>query len=168
MKTGALKGKKVLYLDFDGVLHHSYVLAGKGKPAEPILDMPGFRLFQYEQDLVKILPDDVLIVLSTSWANLPFHSTNWAKNWLCPELQERVVGRTGDVWTGPKKFRALDRGHQVLLHARQFKPEHWIALDDDARGFHTCMFNFIQTDWRLGILPVLDRIEEVFKNWSNV
>lgn len=169
MKAQALLGKKILYLDFDGVLHHNWVMSGKGRPAEPVLNVPGFKLFQYEYVLADLLrPTDVLIVLSTSWANLPFHSTNWAKKWLCSELQERVVGRTGDVWVGMQKFRSMPRGHQVLLHASQFRPDRWIALDDDSRGFDSCPFNFIQTDWRLGLLPEQDRIKEIFDNWSNV
>lgn len=169
MKTGALKGKKVLYLDFDGVLHHYWVQAGRGRPAEPILDEYGYTLFEYEPVLVELIkPTDVLIVLSTSWANLQYHSTAWAKKWLHQELQDRIVGRTADVWMAPRKFRALPRGHQVMLHANQFKPDRWFALDDDIRGFEACPHNFVRTNPVSGLIPVKHRIKEIFDNWSNV
>ncbi len=172
MKIDALHGKKVLYLDFDGVLHHSAVFADPSKPFEPYLDpcvsMLGHKLFQHADLLAKLVPDDVVIVLSTSWANLPKHSTNWAKAWLPPALQDKVVGRTLDVWTGPRKFRAMPRGHQVLRHAAQFKPYRWFALDDDSSGFDAIPHNYVKTDWKLGIVPVVDRIKEIFDNWSKI
>lgn len=166
MKSGALQNKKVLYLDYDGVLHHSAVMAGPGSPAQPILDEAGYSLFQYLPALEKLMPDDVVIVLSTSWANLPKHSTNWAKAWLSPAMQNKVVGRTGDVWVGLRTFRQMPRGHQVMLHANQFTPLRWIALDDDSNGFDAIPHHYIKTHWRDGVLPVLDRLQEVFDNWS--
>lgn len=168
MKTNALQNKKVLYLDFDGVLHHAAVMCGKGSPPEPVLDEPGYTLFQYESVLADMLrPTDVLIVLSTSWANQVKHSTAWAKKWLCTELQERVVGRTADVYAGLRAFRQMARGHQVFTHAMQFKPARWIALDDDSNGFDAIPSNFIRTDQRLGLLPVRDRLQEVLDNWKD-
>lgn len=168
MRPNALQNNKVLYLDFDGVLHHSFVMCGKGNPAQPVLDEPGYSLFQYQSVLADMLrPTDVVIVLSTSWANLPNHSTAWAKKWLCPDLQDRVVGRTADVWSGLRAFRALPRGHQVFKHAQQFKPARWIALDDDSSGFDAIPNHFIHTHWRDGLLPVQDRLQEVLDNWTH-
>lgn len=169
MKINALHGKKVLYLDFDGVLHHSAVFCGPRNPFKPFIDtglVDHHRLFQHAPLLERMIPDDVVIVLSTSWANLPKHSTKWAASWLPEGLRSKVVGRTCDVWTGLRKFRQMPRGHQVLKHATQFQPTRWIALDDDNNGFDACPSHYIQTHWRDGILPVLDRIQEVFDNWS--
>lgn len=171
MKPRALQDKKVVYLDFDGVLHPCDVFVDPSRPFEPYLEgsyrTAGHKLFEHAEFLESILPDDVWVILSTSWANLPKHSTSWAKKWLPQTMQNRVLGRTLDVWTGPRKFRALPRGHQVLLHANQFTPKRWIALDDDSNGFDACPYNFVQTHWKTGLVSQISRLRDIFDVWSS-
>jgi hypothetical protein len=90
---------RILFLDFDGVLHPDAVYRRRGygvvlhKPSLP----PEFhdaKLFGYAGHLVDILKDfpAVRIVLSTSWVSSLRFSTALSR--LPPLLQARVVGAT--------------------------------------------------------------------------
>lgn len=152
----------ILYLDFDGVLHHHFVLAGPGVNGDPYLPQElvdeGFSLFQYAHYLK--VPDNIDIVLSTSWANNRGSSTNWAKKWLPPHLADKVVGRTKDVYKGSANFNRLPRGLQVLSHAKQFGVTNYLAIDDNDNGFDRFGDKYIKTDDTYGIIPVVEQINE--------
>lgn len=169
MKSNALSDKKVIYLDYDGVLHHADVMVYPNKPFQPFMcpkaAEKGHRLFEYAPTLASLIPDDVYIILSTSWANQRGHSTQWAAKWLPEKLREKVLGRTGDVWMGKQAFRSSPRGHQVLRHVAQFKPQRYVALDDDNTGFFLGS-HYVQTDPVKGIMPHITRLKLIFEEWS--
>ena len=151
---------KILYLDFDGVLHHHFVLAGEGGAPyyPPEISELGYTLFQYADKL--IIPAGISIVLSTSWANNRDSSTNYAKSFLPHHLAKLVVGRTKDIYKGARLFNSLARGAQVRAHISQFRPNKYLALDDDADGFEYFDNKYIQTDSNDGIMPHLDKIND--------
>ena len=68
MKVPAGRGKLVLYLDYDGVLHHENVL-WHPKIGAYLSAPEGFVLFQHAELLERVLEPypDICIVLSTSW-----------------------------------------------------------------------------------------------------
>jgi hypothetical protein len=118
----------ILYLDYDGVLHHCNVrLAqyGYGEARVPEMVEPSHELFSWAEILVRILDEEdperkVKIILSTSWG---YHFGIEAKSFLPTSLQERVIGKTDQSM--------LSRGEQILKHATKNGIERWIAIDDD-------------------------------------
>lgn len=86
---------QVLYLDYDGVLHHDAVYR---KPKAGIhIDAsvaPGRRLFEWTEFLIHAVgPFPLLeIVLSTSWVRVLGYTR--ARSYLPPELNSRVIGAT--------------------------------------------------------------------------
>ncbi|MGA8008086.1 MAG: HAD domain-containing protein [Thiomonas sp.] len=130
------QGRRVLYLDFDGVLHHENVY--RHPTRGPVLHAPAeFRLFQHAELLANLLEPypDIAIVLSTSWVRvLDFHRS---RKRLIEPLRERVIGATfhrrhmRDQW----KFMDLPRGIQVLADVQRRQPAAWLALDDDGEGW---------------------------------
>lgn len=93
MKAPKGRDEPVLYLDYDGALHHdacfwhprrgTYLQAG-----------PGYSLFQHEQLLDELLAPypDVLIVPSTSWVRI--YRCAGAANRLPAGLRSRVIEAT--------------------------------------------------------------------------
>lgn len=83
----------VLYLDFDGVLHHENVLWHS--KVGPYLSAPDeYKLFMHVDRHTELLEPhrNVQIVLSTSWS-VRYECTKAAKN-LHPSLRARVIGGT--------------------------------------------------------------------------
>src|ERR1700739_685965 len=80
----------LLYLDFDGVLHHEAVYVSS-KQGIYIREL-GFKLFEWAHFLVSALEPHptVRIVLSTSWCRQPGFSRACTR--FPPELQHRVIG----------------------------------------------------------------------------
>jgi hypothetical protein len=128
----------ILYLDFDGVLHHDDVWLDVHN--RPYLRGEG-TLFEYADRLVRILEPypDIEIVLSTSWVRVKRFS--YSVNRLPIELQQRVIGAT---WHS--RFRLDDelvewwvdvskRYEQITRDVRRRQPSQWLALDDDAEGW---------------------------------
>lgn len=129
-------GELVLYLDFDGVLHHENVLWHPRVGA--YLSAPeGYVLFQHAELLEQLLAPypRVQIVLSTTWVRR-YGCTKSAKN-LRPALRSRVVGATFHSRMNQDEFAVMPRGMQVWQDVVRRKPRAWLALDDDSEGWPT-------------------------------
>lgn len=135
----------VLYLDFDGVLHHENVLWHPRKGA--YLRAPqGYTLFQYVPLLEQILEPypQVKIVLSTSWVR-SYGCANTAKR-LSPALRARVIGATFHSSMDKDSFIAAPRGMQVWSDVLRRHPKDWIALDNDYLHWPAwCRDKFVRT-----------------------
>ncbi|MBK1683114.1 HAD domain-containing protein [Rhodoferax fermentans] len=125
----------ILFLDFDGVLHHENVRISNG--SGPFLVAPErYQLFQHAELLAQLLAPypQVQIVLSTSWA-VHYGVAKAAKR-LPPELQARVIGGTfHSRYMRKDDFQALPRGKQVIADAHRRQPRDWLALDDAEDGW---------------------------------
>jgi hypothetical protein len=146
-----LWAKRVLYLDFDGVLHDEEVY---WHPKRGIyMKTPGRALFEWMPVLDSLLlpHPDVKIVLSTSWVRV--RSFNFARSRLSPALQERVIGATFHKREMRKdEFVHLSRGEQIAQDVYRRGPHSWFSLDDDHLGWpEWCRNNLIRTDGATGI-----------------
>lgn len=131
---------KVMYLDFDGVLHHESVYR---HPKRGIyMGAPGHALLEWMPILEQLLAPhpSVAIVLSTSWVRVKSYS--YAKAQLSPALQARVIGAT---WHSrlmhPVEFAYTPRGLQILEDVQRRMPNYWFALDDDEAGWSAAYRN---------------------------
>ena len=150
---GALRGlgELVLYLDYDGVLHHENV---RRHPRRGIyLDAPPeFTLFQHAALLEALLQPypAVRIVLSTSWVRALGYSR--AVKRLPAGLREKVIGATYHSNMHAGAFALLPRGVQVLDDVERRAPRDWLALDDDGSGWpKEHQKRLVLTDERLGL-----------------
>lgn len=135
MTTPAGRGGLVLYLDFDGVLHHENCLWHPKRGAY-LVAPERYTLFQHTELLVQVLTPypEVQIVLSTSWIRRYGVATS-AKR-LPAALQSRVIGGTfHSRYMRDEDFGGLLRGQQVHEDVLRRRPRDWIALDDDAEGW---------------------------------
>ena len=125
----------VLYLDFDGVLHHSQV--AWSPQIGPYLAAPArYTLFQHADLLAQLLEPwpHVKIVLTTTWAYR--YGLDYSVARLPPGLCSRVVGTIyAQGLKYPDDFARMPRGMQVAGDAATRKPGRWIALDDDDEGW---------------------------------
>lgn len=133
----------ILYLDFDGVLHHEDVYANKDGDVFLGIDTQksGFSLFQWadilRDELAKRPP--VQIILSTTWARKL--GKRFCLHAVGPELAELVVGSTfepavdGANDDALSRFEKLNRGQQVERDAHRRGITNWIALDDDVKDW---------------------------------
>ena len=142
----------VLYLDFDGVLHHENVRISY--KSGPFLQAPErYSLFQHAELLSTLLAPfpQVEIVLSTSWA-VRYGVTDAAKK-LPPELQTRVIGGTfHNRFMAKEEFLDTHRGQQVGADVHRRQPRDWLALDDDEVGWHPSHLpHFVQTHMYEGL-----------------
>jgi len=148
MKTA----EKVLYLDFDGVLHPEDVL-WHPKRGIYVRSPPGHQLFEWVPILEALLQPypKVAIVLSTSWVRERRFS--FAKNRLSPMLQQRVIGATFHrEYMHRESFRLIPRGVQIAQDVARRVPRTWFAIDDDADGWpQCCRSNFVQTHGQTGL-----------------
>jgi hypothetical protein len=144
-------GEPILFLDYDGVVHHENVLWNSRIGA--YLSAPDeFKLFQHVPLLEKLLAPypEVRIVLSTSWVRR-YGCTGSAKN-LGYELRHRVIGATFHSRMDESLFLEKPRGQQVWEDVLRRKPKDWIALDDVNEGWPPeSEGKFIQTHEKLGI-----------------
>lgn len=144
----------VLYLDFDGVLHHEEVWCStKLGIFIPQHLAPGRTLFEWMPRLQEVLNGfpNVQIVLSTSWVHeRPF---SFAKKQLTAGLQVRVVGATFHNRHHRKhEFLATPRGYQIAEDVQRRKPSSWVALDDDAEGWPPwSVENLVRCDGQRGL-----------------
>lgn len=142
---------KVLYLDFDGVLHDDAVY---WSPARGIyIKTPGRTLFEWMPILEELLMpyQEVKIVLSTSWVRVK--NFEFAKKHLSPALQTRVVGATYHrrEMRG-KGFELLPRGVQVWSDVVRRKPTNWFAIDNDDINWPVwCRDKLVKTEDRFGL-----------------
>lgn len=150
----APKGKagQVLYLDFDGVLHHEAVYQHPKKGPYIKTDAPGHRLFQHVAILEELLQPypEVQIVLSTSWAVSPGYLKAAKK--LPLALRQRCIGSTFHSEMDKTLFRQAPRGMQVWADVLRRQPRAWLALDDDWLHWPKwTLENYVRTDPILGI-----------------
>jgi hypothetical protein len=134
MKIPPGRGSLLLYLDYDGVLHHEDVWwhARIG----PYLRAPDeYKLFQHLTLLETLLAPfpQVNIILSTSWVRR-YGCSKTAKE-LGPRLRQRVLGATFHSQMNEDLFMAMPRGRQVWEDVLRRKPRDWLALDDDGDGW---------------------------------
>jgi HAD domain in Swiss Army Knife RNA repair proteins len=151
--------KKVLYLDFDGVLHDQEV---HFHPKWGIfIKTPGRTLFEWMSILDDLLAPhpEVNIVLSTSWVRV--RSFNFARSQLSSALQQRVVGATYHRRAMYKDvFDVLPRGEQIAQDVYRRGPSAWFAIDDDALCWpQWCRDNLIKTHGSTGISDPLIQSE---------
>lgn len=142
-------GQCVLYLDFDGVLHHENVWWHPKRGA--YIFETHYQLFEHVELLEQLLAPypAVQIVLSTSWVRR-YGMTKSAK-YLGP-LRERVIGTTFHSSMDEELFSEMPRGLQVWSDVVRRRPAKWLALDDVDDGWPAeAQGNFLKTDNVLGI-----------------
>ncbi len=120
----------VLYVDFDGVLHHHDVRRWRG--IGPVVATGS--LFEHASVLIDILAPypSARIVLSTSWVSvLGFNRT---RAYLPEPLRRRVIGATTH---SHMRLRApLSRGFEVWEDVvRRGVHPNWVAIDDTDEGW---------------------------------
>ena len=115
---------RILYLDFDGVLHDEQVYF---HPRRGIyMNTPGRALFEWMPILDELLTPhpDVRIVLSTSWVRV--RSFSFVKKHLSPSLQERVIGTTfHNRQMRREEFDLMPRGVQIADDLYRRAPTSW-------------------------------------------
>ncbi|MES2948743.1 MAG: HAD domain-containing protein [Pseudomonadota bacterium] len=159
-------GELVLYLDFDGVLHHENVLWHPKKGA--YLCAPSrYTLFQHADLLAELLEPfpDVKIVLSTAWVR-SYGCDHTAKR-LPSALRKRVIGATFHSRMDESTFVGIARGQQIWRDVVRRNPKDWLALDDEHEGWPPwCLSHYVRTHMHEGISdpPVLAKIEEKLAN----
>jgi hypothetical protein len=162
VKAPAGLGKLVLYLDYDGVLHHENVLWHPRKGV--YLQAPGrYVLFQHAALLETVLAPypEVRIVLSTSWVRRYAYSRTVKR--LPQGLQQRCVGATfhEEMRHFEEAFADTPRGLQILRDVQRRQPRDWLAVDDDLIGWPEAhLHKVVQTDPYEGISAptVLDEL----------
>ncbi len=143
----ALKGtgQAVLYLDFDGTLHHEAVYWDIGRKM-PYLRAPArYTPFQHAELLDELMAPHpgIAIVLSTSWVR--YYGIRKAAKELPAGLRSRVIGSTYEAQPGG--FVYLLRGEQVAADVERRRPAGWLALDDDPIGWpHWALPHLLLTD----------------------
>lgn len=146
-------GGQVLYLDYDGVLHHENVYRHPKKGIY-LSAGPGFTLFQHApllSELLKPYPS-VQIVLSTSWARVL--GMTRAASYLPEELRRRVVGATYHSEMFDLEFSHTQRGQQVYQDYLRRSPSKVLALDDVDEGWPPAFReHLVLTDDIHGISP---------------
>jgi len=158
-------GELILYLDYDGVLHHENCLWHPRKG--PYLKAPsGHVLFQHAPLLAEVLEPypDWKIVLSTSWVRT--YGFYGAGKRLPEALRGRLIGATFHSRMNRHEFVASPRGMQVWGDVVIRQPRHWIALDDDYLHWPKwALDNYVQTDAALGISKpdVLGRLKRLLE-----
>jgi hypothetical protein len=161
---------KILFLDFDGVLHPEGVfrkpIIGRIYLEKKYADA-GHKLFEHAELLVDLIGKsgvDVQIVLSTSWVRV-LKSYKKAKRKLPAKLQEMVVCATwhssregwigsGDIHSAPVNFSGMSRYQQIMLYVERHNvpDSDWIAVDDDnRRWYENHRENLVHTDDTLGL-----------------
>ena len=141
----------VLYLDFDGVLHHGevYWSPRKGPYMDPTVKQ---KLFAYAGLLEEILLPypNLAIVLSTSWVLK--YGCHGAARRLPHSLRQRVIGATFHTRMNREDFDNASRGMQVWADVYRRQPTDWLALDDDFLQWPAwCRDKLIRTLPHLGL-----------------
>lgn len=131
--------RKILFLDFDGVLHPAW---GNSLPE-----------FVHAHALAQALVGwPCEIVISSTWRE--HYSLAQLKQFLVPELAGRVIGVTGQDPNG-----RYARHKTILQYLATVGEEvDWRALDDSGGEFHECP-NLILCDGSVGLQPA--QVEQV-------
>jgi hypothetical protein len=145
-------GELILYLDFDGVLHHENCLWHPRRGVY-LKAPPGYTLFQHADLLAEVLAPypDLKIVLSTSWVR-SYGCYGSAKR-LPEPLRQRVIGATVHSRMNENAFVSAPRGMQVWGDVQRRQPADWIALDDDYLHWPKwCLEKYVQTHEMRGLV----------------
>jgi hypothetical protein len=127
-----MPSSKVVYLDFDGVLH----------PSSPVMDGLFSRSYLLEPLFENSNAD---IVISSSWRFT--HSLEQLQAKLPSHLAQRVIGMTGNAVIGKHA-----RYQEILNHAKQLDSGNaWRALDDSYWEFPTSCKELIRCNPNTGI-----------------
>jgi hypothetical protein len=147
-------GGAVLYLDYDGALHHEAVYWDPHWK-RPFIQAPvEYTMFQHAALLDEMLAPHpgIGIVLSTSWVR--HYGLRKAAKELPARLRARVIGSTRDAQVPGDLFEYLSRGEQVCTDVLRRRPGSWLALDDDPLGWPKWADrNVLLTDPYEGISP---------------
>ena len=153
MNALAGRNKLVLYLGYDGVLHHENVMWHS--LIGPCLSAPEeYKLFQHSNLLEQLLEPfpTLCIVLSTSWVGHCGYAK--AARYLQPSLRYRVIGTTLNSHVASSSFAGAPRGERVHQDVLQRLPRSWLALDNHALDWPvSCLDNLICTDSQEGLRP---------------
>ena len=108
---------KVLFLDFDGVLH----ALGESAFDENFKWIHNPNLFQWIPILDRILEPypDVRIIVSSDWRCL-----------LDDENLKHVLGPLGPRFEGVVEGRVFSRAEEIRSEVKRRKIHHWLAIDD--------------------------------------
>lgn len=123
--------RKVLFLDFDGVLHPNLAAESGHFCRMPLLE-------------AALRDHPVDVVVSSSWR---FHH-DWAAllAHFPPTLRAQVRGRTGEAVTGPHA-----RWQEIRAYCEQHAVRQWRALDDSAFEFPRDCAELILCDGAVGL-----------------
>ncbi|MGF6787364.1 HAD domain-containing protein [Paraburkholderia sp. 35.1] len=143
------RNRQVLFLDFDGVLHHfGAVRARRGITSIS----PAVQLFEFAPILVEFLAPHsrVEIVLSTSWVHQLGYQR--AKKALPGALGKRVVGATyHSRYFDAGTWASKARGTQILRYVLTHRLTRWLAIDDEIIGFDEHLSHVVRCDESLGL-----------------
>lgn len=138
----AHSAEQILYLDFDGVVHHESVLRHpkRGIYFDPVRAKDR-RLFEWAgilEDAIRPYPA-VRIVLSTSWVRVLGYRR--ALTHLPDSLGNLVIGATyhrrfhRPEVLDPWMQHVVPRGQEVWRDVLRRRPTQWVAIDDDGDGW---------------------------------
>lgn len=136
-----LTSKPIVYLDFDGVLHHynTFSIGSKIYMKEPT-----HSLFEWATILEKLLTpylNQIHIVLSTSWVKTLRY--DFSKSQLPKKIQDSCIGGTWHSHMKPSHtgwfidyntghyFDTLSRYQQIKQDSLRRKCVNWVAIDDN-------------------------------------
>lgn len=129
------KGRGVLFLDFDGVLHPAFCPDEEHFCRRPLFEtvmrkFPGVR-----------------IVISSSWRRI--YAIDYLRSRFTRDIAERIVGTT-QLWVPDEP---MNRHQEIIayLEARKLEQAAWLALDDSAFEFPKGCGNLLLCDSRFGL-----------------
>lgn len=124
------QGQPVLYLDYDGPLHHDACFWHPRRGAY-LNAPPEYVLFQHAALLAELLAPypTVLVVLSTSWVRQ--YGCYGAAKRLPQSLQDRVIGSTYHSRMRGLGFWDKPRWRQIWEDVLRRSPASWLAIDND-------------------------------------
>lgn len=144
---------KVLFLDFDGVLHPDAVFrTRKGLQ----LRSEG-HLFMWAPLLAQALIEQpqINIVLSTTWVRHLGYQR--ARSYLPDVIQDRVIGATWHSsmarnWAVQSWWDNASRYEQICRYAARANLTDWLAIDDDVSGWPAEAWSrLVPCDGKLGL-----------------
>lgn len=155
-----VRGGPVLYLDFDGVLHHEDVCVdrklglyfGKVAQSHGKEHRHSHQLFEHAPLLESLLDPypDVRIVFSTSWVG--WRGYEHARARLPASMAQRCIGATFRKRMVRDQFFDTPRGMQIWLDVTRRNPATWLAIDDtDADWPASCREQLVCSDTQWGI-----------------
>jgi len=173
----ARRAEVLLYVDFDGVLHHEAVLWHHRRGIYMSQkEAAGRVLFEWVGFLESIALEfpHVGLVLSSTWCVRPGFGK--ALKFLPRTLAARFIGGTfhrrhhgADEWT-LQAFRTTPRWKQILGDVERRQPRAWLALDDDVEDWPDHLReNLIACDGSTGLssFSVREELEKKLRSFAS-